>query len=148
MAHRKYTLRAQRKAKAYQLPTRFSLRLAVLRSHQVGDEARPPNDVPTTDEVIDLVSDSELEKVPEYIPGEGHMEEEEEEVPEYIPGDGAATEKEEEPEEDPKRILRRIPKRILKKNLRRILRRIWSRSLKKRRWKQRPNKAKMTMMSL
>ncbi|MED6213361.1 hypothetical protein PIB30_092355 [Stylosanthes scabra] len=91
------------KAKIHQLPTRFSLRLAALRTRRSRDKAGPSNPAPISTERIEISSDSESEEVPEYILGAGQSDDEE--VPDYIPEDGPAKnqdpEDEEPEEEDP-----------------------------------------------
>ncbi|MED6128533.1 hypothetical protein PIB30_098782, partial [Stylosanthes scabra] len=50
------------KAKIHQLPTRFSLQLAALRTRQSRDKAGPSNPAPITVEPIQISSDSESEE--------------------------------------------------------------------------------------
>ncbi|MED6176337.1 hypothetical protein PIB30_087189 [Stylosanthes scabra] len=99
------------KAKIHQLPTRFSLRLAALRTRQSRDKAEPSNPAPISGAPMEISIDSESEEIPEYIPRAGQSDDEE--VPYYIPKDGPAKNQdpedeepeeedpEEEPEEDP-----------------------------------------------
>ncbi|MED6127885.1 hypothetical protein PIB30_092366 [Stylosanthes scabra] len=76
------------KAKVHQPPTRFSLRLAALKTRQSRDKAGPSRTASMNAEPIEISSDSESEEVPEYIPGIGQSDDEE--VPEYIPEDWPA----------------------------------------------------------
>ncbi|MED6137201.1 hypothetical protein PIB30_062871 [Stylosanthes scabra] len=99
------------KAKVHQPPTRFSLRLAALKTRQCRDKAGPSRTAPMNAEPIEISSDSESEEsddeeVPEYIPEDGPAENQDlgEEEAE---GPGADHEMDpnpdpEEPEEDPK----------------------------------------------
>ncbi|MED6138626.1 hypothetical protein PIB30_076137, partial [Stylosanthes scabra] len=48
--------------------SRFSRRLAALRTRRARDEAIPANAAPQEDEVIDVSNDSDSEQVPEYVP--------------------------------------------------------------------------------
>ncbi|MED6148832.1 hypothetical protein PIB30_056709 [Stylosanthes scabra] len=87
--------------KVYPPPSRFSRRLAALRARRARDEAAPANAAPHEDEVIEISSDSSLEQVPEYVPGEGaENEQDDEEVPDYVPS-AEPMEEEEDSEEDP-----------------------------------------------
>ncbi|MED6226025.1 hypothetical protein PIB30_099438 [Stylosanthes scabra] len=104
------------KAKIQQLPTRFLLRLAALRTHQSRDKAGPSNSAPISAEPIEISSDSESEEVPVYIPGAGQSDDKE--IPDYIPEDGPAENQdpedekpeEEDPEEDPEEDSEEEPK--------------------------------------
>ncbi|MED6125418.1 hypothetical protein PIB30_068345, partial [Stylosanthes scabra] len=108
---------AKGKAKIYQLPTRFSLRLAALRARQPIDKVGPSVSTPAALDPIIISSDSEEdldpkgnsfeEEDPKMDPeGEDqgvNSSDESEEVPEYIPGDGLEENQDlgkEEPEEE------------------------------------------------
>ncbi|MED6218288.1 hypothetical protein PIB30_025379 [Stylosanthes scabra] len=95
--------------KVYPPPSRFSRRLVALKARQARDEAGPANVAPHDNEVVEINSDSDLEQIPEYVPGEGaEIEEEDEEVPEYVP-DAEPMGEEEDPEEDPEEDTKEDP---------------------------------------
>ncbi|MED6135399.1 hypothetical protein PIB30_046061 [Stylosanthes scabra] len=87
------------KAKIHQPPTRYSLRLAALKTRQSRDKVGPSRTAPMSTEPIEISSDSESEEIPKYIPGTGHSDDGE--VLEYILEDWPAENQnpgEEEPE--------------------------------------------------
>ncbi|MED6209802.1 hypothetical protein PIB30_058198 [Stylosanthes scabra] len=62
----------KRKAKVHQPPTRFSLRLAALKTRQSRDKVGPSRTAPINAEPIEISSDSEFEENPEDEPGADH----------------------------------------------------------------------------